>query len=102
MNDTITEDIVRTLGFADEIARMQALLEGWIAETGPDLRPLLEWQFVAGSKYFRPLTIFACYRGAVGGAIPDTMIRSAAVLEMLHNMSLVIDDILVKSDERRV
>lgn len=101
MSDTMTADIVASLGFADEIARMQRLLQAWIAETGPDIRPLLEWQFVAGSKYFRPLTIFACYRGAVGGDIPDTMIRSAAVLEMMHNMSLVIDDILDASDERR-
>ena len=101
MTDTITADIVASLGFTDEIARMQGLLKAWIAETGPDIRPLLEWQFVAGSKYFRPLTIFACHRGAVGGDIPDTMIRSAAVLEMMHNMSLVIDDILDSSDERR-
>ena len=101
MSDRITADIVASLGFAEDIARVQALLNAWIASTGPDIRPLLEWQFVAGSKYFRPLTIFACYRGVVGGAVPDSIIRSAAVLEMMHNMSLVIDDILDASDERR-
>jgi geranylgeranyl pyrophosphate synthase len=101
MSDTITADIVARLGFSDEIARMQRHLLAWIAQTGPDIRPLLEWQFVAGSKYFRPLTIFACYRGVAGTAIPDTMIRSAAVLEMMHNMSLIVDDILDGSEERR-
>ena len=101
MSDTITADIVASLGFGDEIARMQTLISGWVAGTGPDIRPLLEWQFGAGSKYFRPLTIFACYRAAVGGPIPDTMIRSAAVLEMMHNMSLIVDDILDASPERR-
>jgi geranylgeranyl pyrophosphate synthase len=101
MPDTITADIVSALGFTDEITRMQALLHEWVAGTGPDVRPLLEWQFGAGSKYFRPLTIFACHRARVGGAIPDTMVRSAAVLEMMHNMSLIIDDILDASPERR-
>nr|WP_310522258.1 polyprenyl synthetase family protein [Polymorphobacter sp.] len=101
MSDKITADIVRHLGFDDEMLRMRALLDAWIAETGPDIRPLLEWQFVAGSKYFRPLTIFGCYRATNPGPIPDTMIRSAAVLEMMHNMSLIIDDILDESSERR-
>ena len=101
MPDTITADIVSALGFTDEIARMQALLRTWVAGTGPDIRPLLEWQFGEGSKYFRPLTIFACHRARVGGDIPDPMVRSAAVLEMMHNMSLIIDDILDASPERR-
>lgn len=101
MSDTITADIVASLGFGDEIARMQKLISAWVAGTGPDIRPLLEWQFGAGSKYFRPLTIFACYRATVGGPIPDTMVRSAAVLEMMHNMSLIVDDILDASPERR-
>ena len=101
MPNTTTADIVSALGFTEEVARMQALLKARVAGTEPDVRPLLEWQFGAGSKYFRPLTIFACYRAKTGGAIPDTMVRSAAVLEMMHNMSLVIDDILDASPERR-
>jgi len=35
------------------------------------------------------------------GPIPDSTLRSAAVLEMMHNVSLIIDDILDESDERR-
>lgn len=100
--DTITAGIVSDLGFDAEMDRLRALLDGWIASCSGELQPLLEWQFVAGSKYFRPLTIFSCYRALHGaGEIPDSMIRSAAVLEMMHNMTLVIDDILDHSDERR-
>lgn len=100
--DTKTADIVNDLGFGNEMNRLRGLLDAWIADCSAELRPLLEWQFVTGSKYFRPLTIFGCYRAVHGpGDIPDTMIRSAAVLEMMHNMSLVIDDILDQSDERR-
>jgi len=93
---------VSDLGFDEEMKRLRTMLEAWIENCSTELKPLFDWQFVAGSKYFRPLTIFGCYRAIHGGVeIPDTMIRSAAVLEMMHNMSLIIDDILDHSDERR-
>lgn len=56
--DTITASIVKDLGFVAEMDRVRAFLKAWIDSVGPDLKPLLEWQFVEGSKYFRPLTIF--------------------------------------------
>lgn len=100
--DTITASIVSDLGFDEEMGRLRSVLDEWIAGTSDELQPLFDWQFVAGSKYFRPLTIFGCYRAVHGEEpIPDTMIRSAAVLEMMHNMTLVVDDILDQSDERR-
>lgn len=101
MSDTVTADIIATLGFAPEVARLQKVLTDWIERASPEMRTMLDWQFVAKSKYFRPLTIFSCHRAMVGGEIPDAVIRSAAVLEMVHNVSLIIDDILDESDERR-
>lgn len=100
--DTTTAGIVSDLGFDDEMHRLRSMLEAWINDCSAELQPLFDWQFGGGSKYFRPLTIFSCHRAIYGEVrIPDTMIRSAAVLEMMHNMSLVIDDILDQSDERR-
>ncbi|GAA4647547.1 hypothetical protein GCM10023115_55090 [Pontixanthobacter gangjinensis] len=99
--DTVTAGIVADLGFVEEMDRVRNFLNSWIEGVGPDLEPMLKWQFVEGSKYFRPLTIFGCYRAKFGGEIPDAMIRSAAVLEMMHNMTLIVDDILDQSDERR-
>lgn len=101
--DIVTAGIVSDLGFVEEMNRVRAWLRSWIEGVGPDLKPLLEWQFVEGSKYFRPLTIFGCYRAMYGEKehIPDAMIRSAAVLEMMHNMTLIVDDILDHSNERR-
>jgi len=61
----------------------------------------LEWQFKGGSKFFRPLTVFSCYRAIYQGSIPPQLIRSAAVVEMFHNVSLIIDDILDDSRHRR-
>lgn len=101
MTDTITRDIIAHLGFVDEIERLRHYIETWVASASPEMQPLLEWQFIAKAKYFRPLTIFGCYRAVNDGPVPDSIIRSAAVLEMMHNVSLVIDDILDKSDERR-
>ncbi|WP_310474799.1 polyprenyl synthetase family protein [Sandarakinorhabdus sp.] len=99
--DKITAGIVAELDLADEIDRLCRYLADWVEGVSPEMRELMHWQFDTGSKYFRPLTIFACYRAVNETAVPDTMIRSAAVLEMMHNMSLVVDDILDQSDERR-
>lgn len=101
MSDAATADIIAELDFEDEIERLRAIIGEWIAKASREMQPLLEWQFVARSKYFRPLTIFSCYRAISRDRIPDSMIRSAAVLEMMHNVSLIIDDILDESDERR-
>ena len=101
MPDTTTADIIAELGFSAEIDRLRAVIDEWITRASPELRPLLNWQFVAKSKYFRPLTIFSCYRAKSDSSVPDSMIRSAAVLEMMHNVSLIIDDIVDASDERR-
>ncbi|WP_309604882.1 polyprenyl synthetase family protein [Phenylobacterium sp.] len=101
MSDTTTADIIAELGFNDEIDRLRAVIDGWIAGASREMQPLLDWQFVARSKYFRPLTIFSCHRAISKDRIPDPIIRSAAVLEMMHNVSLIIDDILDESDERR-
>src|SRR5215469_14622346 len=58
-------------------------------------------EFLEGSKYFRPLTVFSCYRAAHGGPIPGRIMNSALVIEFFHNVSLIIDDIVDKSSMRR-
>ncbi|MGO8917888.1 MAG: polyprenyl synthetase family protein [Stellaceae bacterium] len=65
------------------------------------MREALKWQFVSGSKYFRPSTVFSCYRALSGGDIPPSVIRSALLIELFHNVSLVIDDIVDNSEVRR-
>ena len=94
MSQTITADIIAQLGFEAEIARLNARLDDWRVGTSPEMRAMVDWQFVANPKYFRPLTIFSCWRSLSDEPIPDELIRSAAVLEMMHNVSLIIDDIL--------
>src|SRR5262249_18285994 len=42
-----------------------------------------------------------CYRALYQGPTPPQLVRSAAVLEMFHNVSLIIDDIVDASPTRR-
>jgi geranylgeranyl diphosphate synthase, type I len=93
--------VIAGLGFQEEIDRLKAALEDWLGQCDAEIRDALEWQFVGGSKYFRPLTLFGCYRAVHGGPIPPLGLQSAVVVEMFHNVSLIIDDILDKSPERR-
>ena len=97
----VSPDVISALGFSGEMGRLRTSLEVWISGASAEMQPILRWQFAPNSKYFRPLTIFSCYRAMIGGPAPDTLIRSAMVLEMMHNVSLIIDDILDRSDTRR-
>ncbi len=94
-------DVVAQLGFEADIGRLRHEIDAWVAEADPEMRPLLQWQFQGRSKYFRPLTIFSCYHAIYQGPIPPALVRSACVLEMFHNVSLIVDDILDQSRYRR-
>lgn len=99
--NSISVDIVSALGFTAEIRRLRQVIDEWIETADPPMQEMLRWQFEQGSKYFRPLTIFAVHRARFGGAIPESLIERAVVLEMMHNVSLIIDDILDRSPTRR-
>ncbi len=93
--------VIAALGFTREMEILRERIGNWTASRDPEIRAELEWQFLSGSKYFRPLTLFACYRAMTPGPIPEHIMTSALVVEMFHNMTLIVDDILDRSDERR-
>ncbi len=99
--DKTSSDVIAALGFTDEMRILRQRIAEWVETCDLEMREALEWQFLAGSKYFRPLTIFACYRSLIPGPIPERIISSAVVIEFFHNVSLVIDDIVDRSPERR-
>lgn len=101
-NDGVRPDwVIPELGFEAETERLRAAIGKWVESTPPEMRPQLGEQFLAGSKYFRPLTIFACQTAVGSDEITPQTIQAAVALELFHNMTLVVDDILDKSDERR-
>ncbi|MBV8335178.1 MAG: polyprenyl synthetase family protein [Alphaproteobacteria bacterium] len=100
-NDGTNAAVIAELGFAVEMESVRQQITDWIHKCNEEMRPALEWQFLGGSKYFRPLTIFCCYRAAHRGPIPAQVMTSAMVVEFFHNVSLIIDDIVDKSTTRR-
>ncbi len=98
---TPTASVTTDLGFEDDVDRLRLAIEQWVDGTSEEMQEVLRWQFLGGSKYFRPLTIFSCYRAVYGREIPELVIRSAMAVELIHNMSLIIDDILDRSRQRR-
>ena len=93
--------IVYDLNFEPEMRELRAQIARWIDQSDAEMHEALKWQFVAGSKYFRPLTIFSCYRAMHQGEVPAQIIRGALLIELFHNVSLVIDDIVDQSEYRR-
>lgn len=93
--------LIAALGFAEEMKTVRHRIAAWVESSDPEMRAALEWQFLSRSKYFRPVTIISCYRSIEPGPIPEHILNSAVVIEFFHNVSLVIDDIVDRSDERR-
>jgi len=96
-----THGIIVDLQLEHEMQLLRGRIESWVAQASEEMRDALSWQFDAGSKYFRPLTIFSCHRAVSHAPISPGLIQSALVLEMFHNVSLIIDDIVDKSADRR-
>lgn len=70
-------NVVSEPGFESEIRQLNLEIAGWIERADDEIRHFLQWQFEGGSKYFRPLTIWSCYRAIYRGSIPPALIRSA-------------------------
>jgi geranylgeranyl pyrophosphate synthase len=94
-------DLPHRLGLIGDLKRLHALLAAWVTETNSEVRPMIETQLSGRAKYFRPVTVFSCHRAVVNGDPTAAVLTSAAGLEILHNVSLIVDDILDRSRYRR-
>jgi geranylgeranyl diphosphate synthase type I len=88
-------------GFDRELEQLKSFLRSWADGSHREVRPLLDWQFLGRSKYFRPVTLFACHTAMSEEPVGEATIRAAAAVEMVHNVSLIVDDILDRSRFRR-
>ncbi|MGH8428481.1 MAG: polyprenyl synthetase family protein [Gammaproteobacteria bacterium] len=91
----------RAEGYQEELVQLERFLRRWIDRSDAEIKPLLNWQFLGSSKYFRPVTVFACRQAMSPESVPETTVRAAVAIEMAHNVSLIIDDILDRSRHRR-
>jgi geranylgeranyl pyrophosphate synthase len=95
-----SDDVISQLGMNAEIEQLRARIATWLEIVDDELREALRWAFGGTPKHFRPVTLFACHR-AVGGTHTDRAVEYAFAMELMHNMSLIVDDVLDESDERR-
>src|SRR3989441_1656488 len=64
-----------------------------------DFRPALSYHFeVAGKRMRAAMVVLSC--GAAGGRV-ELAVKPAAVVEMIHNYSLVMDDLIDRGEVRR-
>jgi geranylgeranyl pyrophosphate synthase len=89
------------LGLSADIRRLNDYIAAWAEGAADEVRPMVDRQIAGRAKRYRPVTIFSCYRATTAGRPPDAVVRSAAAIELLHNVSLIVDDILDRSRYRR-
>jgi geranylgeranyl pyrophosphate synthase len=95
------QDPVAALGAEHEIGLLRERITDWLGGVDEELRAPLASAFAGTPKSFRPLTLFAAHR-AMGGTQPlPSAVEHAFAVELAHNMSLIVDDILDESLLRR-
>lgn len=78
--------------------RVDPVIERYVEKAG-EFRSLLLYQLKLGGKRLRPaVTMLSCE--ASGGRAEDALV-TAALLELVHNYTLVLDDIIDRADLRR-
>ena len=95
------DDVIDDLGLGPEIVLLRDRLSTWLRAVDDELRDPLAWALSGEPKHFRPLTVFACHRAVSAGPVSAVVVESAFVVELIHNMSLIIDDVLDGSECRR-
>ncbi|HWX96964.1 MAG TPA: polyprenyl synthetase family protein [Solirubrobacteraceae bacterium] len=95
------DDPVVKLGAEREIMLLRERVEEWLADVDEELRAPLASAFAGTPKSFRPLTVFAAHRAVHLEPLPTAAVEHALAIELAHNMSLIVDDILDESELRR-
>jgi geranylgeranyl diphosphate synthase type I len=97
------DPLIASLGLTEEIEKMRLSMAEWLARTHLAMQGPLGWQIDGKAKHFRPATVFACYRSVSGpkASIPPDLHHATVALELVHNVSLIVDDILDRSRYRR-
>jgi geranylgeranyl pyrophosphate synthase len=95
------QNLARQLNLTADLDQLKFLINRWIERSNPELADLLRWQLISQPKYFRPFTIFSCHRAVTTQQVPKKVMLSAVALELFHNVSLIVDDILDRSRSRR-
>jgi geranylgeranyl pyrophosphate synthase len=94
-------ELPELLGLSADLDRLHELIEQWIDGCDSEVQPMVRRQLSGRAKYFRPMTVFACYHATTTKPLSTRVLRAAAAVELNHNVALIIDDILDRSRYRR-
>lgn len=94
-------ELPELLGLTADLDRLHELIGDWIEDCDDEVREMVRRQLSARAKYFRPVTVFACYHATTTRPLSARVLRAAAAVELMHNVSLIVDDILDRSRYRR-
>lgn len=86
--------------FAEVSEKVDNTLDKLIPKAETEPRRLYEavrWSVFGGGKRFRPALVFAV--GRTFGAADETLLRTAAAVEMIHTYSLIHDDLPAMDDD---
>jgi geranylgeranyl pyrophosphate synthase len=95
------EDPVATLRSGHEIELLRERVADWLEGVDIELRKPLATALDGPPTRFRPLTLFAAHRAVRDSAISPQTVNLAFTVELIHNMSLIVDDILDEPRSRR-
>lgn len=82
-----------------EMDRLQSLYASALTTDNALLQTVIAYLLNRNGKMMRPMLVFLCAK--LLGQVNDATYHSALALELLHNASLVHDDVVDESDERR-
>lgn len=86
---------------APELALVEAELERQARSSVHIIAHLNEYLWTAGGKRVRPALLLLAARAVGGDASEHSVIRMAAVVELLHTATLVHDDVIDNAEMRR-
>lgn len=89
-----------THSLASEMIRLNRIIgDALQSEDTPLMNEIVERYLQTKGKQIRPVMVMLCAR--IFGPVNDTVLHAAAALEMLHNASLIHDDVVDETKTRR-
>ncbi len=97
MSNTTIENIRHNL--SAELDAMNGIIRTSLATSDPLMGRVVDQYLLTKGKQIRPLLVLLSAR--LFGSINDSTLHAAAALEMLHNATLIHDDVVDSADYRR-
>lgn len=82
-----------------ELASLNALIHEHLSADNPLMTTIVERYLRKTGKQIRPLVVMLCAR--IFGPVDERVLNAAAAVELLHNASLIHDDVIDESKLRR-